>query len=50
MVHMMSVSTSHKTVLKLSEEKLYDKFRTVLEPTLLTFLAVEPAPLVELVM
>ena len=53
---MRSVLTSHKTVLELLEEQLYDIFRTVLEAVLLTVLRsragstsrtvlVEPAPL-----
>ena len=40
---MRSVLTSHTTVLELSEEQFYDRFRTILEPALLTILAVEPA-------
>ena len=43
---MRSVLTSQKTVLELSEQ-FNDRFRTVLEPVLLTVLAVEPTPLVE---
>ena len=48
-LQMRLVLTSRKTVvLKLSEEQFYDRFRTVLEPALLTVLAVEPALLGEM--
>ena len=43
LLQMRSVLISNKTVLELSEEQFYDKFRTVLKTALLTILAVEPA-------
>ena len=47
-VHMRLVLTAHKTVLELSKKQFYDRFRTVLEPALLTVLVVDSALLAEL--
>ena len=45
MIQIRSVLTSHNTILELSEEQFYDRFKIVLGSALLTVLAVEPAVL-----